>query len=129
MAVNCYERFYPITNAKESDNPFDAEPNVLSVSIAYSKGGVNYFSYRQEERGFWLHIQPERRSGHTVTCSPMDGVKTCVEQVSRFSAKAFNNCVADIDKYVKDYVRPYCEQNGIKISDTFSENYRERHVA
>ena len=29
----------------------------LKVEVFYSKGGLNYFNYKEEKRGYWLSVR------------------------------------------------------------------------
>jgi hypothetical protein len=34
------------------------DANNLKVSVFYSKGGLNYFNYKDEARGYWASVNP-----------------------------------------------------------------------
>lgn len=87
----------------------------IHVYTAYNKGGINYFTYKEEKRGYSLHVQPEQRGGNTVSCCPMDGVKTFLVECGRKSkgaeAKA-DTLAAENEKQLLDYV---CNKCGLEI--------------
>jgi len=35
------------------------EVNRINVELRFSAGGMNYATYKNEERGYWLSVQPE----------------------------------------------------------------------
>lgn len=59
----------------------------LVVSVHYSKGGMNYASYNQEPRGYYLSVSPETRGGGTVSFTLFSGTKSFLEPAKAFSAK------------------------------------------
>jgi hypothetical protein len=73
--------------------------NTLKIKLYYSKGGLNYSSYKEEPRGIYLSVTPvkiEERSGYvTETYIAFSGVKDIILPQNRFSAKALNSLVVD----------------------------------
>lgn len=35
--------------------------NYLRIDLDYSKGGYNYFTYKNEPRGYYIHVSPVNR--------------------------------------------------------------------
>lgn len=66
-------------------------PNVLSLSVSYSKGGINYFTYKDEPRGYYLHITPQklesREFGAVWQTVMGSGCKLFLHSVQRQSEK------------------------------------------
>lgn len=66
--------------------------NNLKVELYYSLGGMNYFTYKTEKRGYYLSVTPveiNNRDGWTSECYTMfSGIKQLVKEVGRKSAKA-----------------------------------------
>jgi len=83
----------------------------IHVYTRYSKGGVNMFTYKNEQRGYSLHVQPEKRERNAISSCPMDGVKTflveCKRQCKSAEAKA-DMLAADNEKRLIDYVCTRC---------------------
>ena len=89
------EQFIPVTGIDKSiaanpDRCID-NPNRLRLSLSYTTGGVNYFTYKNEARGYYLHVTPEKVENHgfgNAICSLMgSGVKDLVLEVGRQSDK------------------------------------------
>lgn len=72
--------------ATKSENVF------LKVEVYYSLGGMNYFTYKSEPRGYYLSVTPiERidRGGYFVEIqSAFSGYKMILKEVKRKSKKA-----------------------------------------
>ena len=70
-----------------------ADGEEMEVHLAYSEGGINYFTYKTEQRGFYVHMTPvkvERHSGYKTTSRKlMDdrGRKVLVEEAKRRNKK------------------------------------------
>lgn len=83
----------------------------IHVYTSYSKGGMNMFTYKNEKRGYSLHVQPESRGNGCVSCCPMDGVKTFLVECGRKGKKAEANADAlavENEKRLLDYVCARC---------------------
>jgi len=63
--------------------------------VYYNKGGMNYFSGRTEERGYYLSVSPvERDERGIIECyTAFSGVKTLILPVKRQSDKAYQQSV------------------------------------
>lgn len=72
--------------------PTNRENHFIKCELYYSLGGMNYFTYKNEPRGYYVSIVPvERTSRGGVTCESytvFSGVKQCVVTVARKSKKA-----------------------------------------
>ena len=70
----------------------------IEVSIYYALGGMSYYTYKQEPRGFWLSVRAvkiEQQEGYTVRSFTMfKGYKHFLKAVKRKSAKAMSEAVA-----------------------------------
>lgn len=61
--------------------------NTMTLQVYYSKGGVNLWTYKNEQRGYYISVQPEYRHGCCVEMTCFTGYKKLVEPATRFSAK------------------------------------------
>ncbi len=59
----------------------------LDVSVYYSLGGMNYFSGRGEERGFYLSVTPVKKEHGMVSYEMFTGIKMFIHPANRFSEK------------------------------------------
>jgi hypothetical protein len=60
----------------------------LRLEVAYNKGGLNVWNYKQERRGYYLLITPVERGGNMESFVAFSGGKILLKEVSRASAKA-----------------------------------------
>ena len=95
MSNKRIEQDIPITTVDRSraSHPHECidNPTHLKLSLYYSTGGINYFTSRNEARGYYLSVSPvrieKRDYGDTIATSLMSGVKDLVLEVSRQSDK------------------------------------------
>ena len=86
MSNKRIEQDIPITTVDRSraSHPHECidNPTHLKLSLYYSTGGINYFTSRNEARGYYLSVSPvrieKRDYGDTIATSLMSGVKDLV---------------------------------------------------
>lgn len=93
--------------------------NYLRIDMDYSKGGYNYFTYKNEPRGYYIHVSPvnrEIRDGYTMeSYTAFSGIKDCILEVTRKS-KAAENQAAEIFERVKDrYIDFILDKYGLTL--------------
>lgn len=75
--------------------------NHVSVSFYVGEGGINYFTYKQEKKGYYISVTPQTVEEHngysTVRTTMFSGLKMLLKEVSRKSKKSFNECINEID--------------------------------
>jgi len=94
-----------------------SEWGFLDVRLYYSLGGMNVWHYVKEPRGYYLSVTPAKsdRPG-VVCCSPMEGTKTCVLEVSRKSEKGAARALDRIDEVLPDLIAAVCSRIGAKVA-------------
>ena len=106
------EHSYIITKNPEKDK----SSNVLTAQIYYSLGGMNYFSYRSEPRGYYFSITPERRGKGTVSFSMSNpGAKHCFMEVKRRTKKNETAAGEMWDECIDKYFKPWCNAKGYEV--------------
>ena len=65
----------------------DSQTNRIRLSVDYNLGGINYFTYKNELRGYTLHATPEYAHGYMMQCMLGTGVKHLLLEVPRQSKK------------------------------------------
>lgn len=65
----------------------------LEVSVAYSKGGMSYFSGQVSPRGFYLSVTPVTKGNGMVSFTMFSGIKRLLLEVNRYSDKQFDRAV------------------------------------
>lgn len=94
------------------------DANTLEVEVYYSLGGMNYFTGRNEPRGYYLSVTPAKRSDHCISYVSFTGTKILLKEVKRQSAKAEAEA-EEIAKGKTAYLVTYvCNRNGIAIPTT-----------
>lgn len=90
----------------------------LKVELYYNKGGMNYFTSNNEERGLYLSASPVALSKgdrySTETYSAFSGTKKLVKPMTRFNQKTLDEFVPDTDD-IKTLVIHVLEKNGMKL--------------
>lgn len=103
--------------------------NRLDVSITYALGGINYFTYKNEPRGYYFSIQPWESDGVWRKFTAFSGVKMCALPCNRQSKKRYEEAKGMIDDLAAEYLAEFCEKNGIELlGNEYTENERERKV-
>ena len=89
--------------------------NYIRIDLDYSKGGYNYFTYKQEARGYYIHVSPVEKNGYMETYVGFSGVKACLLEVTRKSNKAEAEAM-EIFQEVKDkYIDFILEKNNLTL--------------
>lgn len=86
----------------------NTDANILEVQLSYNKGGMNYFSGTNEQRGLYLSVTPvnvSRKDGYsTRSFTAFSGIKMLVKEMKRFSQKTLNEfepSKEDLDKLIR----------------------------
>lgn len=78
----------------------------IKIEVQYSKGGLNYFTYKEEPRGVYVIVTPvevKDQGGYQMEqYTAFSGVKSCVKALKRKSEKAEQEIWAKIE--------PVCER-------------------
>lgn len=101
--------------------------NTLKAEVYYSKGGVNWATGRNEERGYYFSLNAVSIENYrgcriegTVASS---GRKTLVLPVQRQSQKRFEQAKAMMDDLMDRYCGQFLDENGMTLADPI--NYEE----
>ena len=88
----------------------------IDVEVFYTKGGMNYFTSKNERRGLYLSVQPVKRGDRMISFTAFSGVKQFVKEMKMFSQKALNEYVPDpeLEKSLIDHV---LEKGNIKLQE------------
>lgn len=103
---------------KVKENP--AKVTHLKIELYYDLGGMNYFTGRAENRGYYLSVSPVTRGTSaggfsSESYTAFTGIKQNIKQVTRKSAKAeAEKLAADAMDNLIDYV---CRKNGLEIAE------------
>lgn len=105
---------------KESENN-RVKATHLKVETYYNKGGYNYFTYKEEPRGFYLSVSPVERSASASgfmmeSYTGFSGVKECVKTVARKSEKAEQEAEVLAQAKEQDLINYVCAKNNLEIA-------------
>ena len=90
----------------------------IKFDIAYIKGGINMFTYKQEKRGYYLIVTPVERDGIMEGFTAFSGTKVLLKEVARQSTKAFREATAIM----------YTALNGIILATLEEEQELQREL-
>ena len=95
------------TISLKTPNKFGA--NSLEVALFYQLDQMNYFTSREEPRGYFLGLQPMNKGGDgTYSYTMFSGKKYFVEPANRFSQKRLEQIAEeradDFDKAIKVFM-------------------------
>lgn len=81
--------------------------NALEVYVYYSLGGINYFSYKTERRGFYVSVKGVRKEDNCVSFqiggnNPADG-KALVQELKRNNKKKLAELADKVFEYAETY--------------------------
>lgn len=81
-------------------------PKELKIEVYYNKGGMNYFTGRPEERGYYLSVSPVERSHSngftTESYTGFSGVKKLILPVARQSEKQYQAALMAAESHVEE---------------------------
>lgn len=103
------KKYIPILN--ESKNA-----NFLKIEIYYHLGGMNYFTGRAENRGYYISVSPVYKSGIMESYTSFTGIKQCISTVSRKSEKAYNNALTIAPEMLPELIEIVCIKNNIQVN-------------
>lgn len=111
-----------------------ADNHVMTFSVAFQGGGINYMNYKKEPRGFCVSLRPIEKEGVTETWMFGSGIKAFLEEAPRYNAKKLNK-LAEVAIEHPDVKRMY-EQIAKDIPaakfpkwDEVMKQWRERGAA
>lgn len=92
--------------------------NCLKVELYYNLGGMNYFTYKTDRRGYYLSVTPVDRSdrGTGFMCESVTlgtGVKMLIKEVQRQSKKATDEAITISKNYWHKLIDYVCQAEGI----------------
>lgn len=110
-------RYYPVTGHYGVTH--------LKAEIYYSLGGINYFTYKNEPRGYYMSISPVQREtrdyGTMESYTAFSGLKQCVLPVQRKSQKKLEEAITYFEENVFEFMKNHFGEYNV---DT--ENYEVR---
>jgi hypothetical protein len=72
------------------------DPQQYDISVSHQQGGMNFFTYKTEARGFYLSVTPVERGDGFVSFTGFSGNKILLEENKRFNRKRFNEIISEV---------------------------------
>lgn len=85
-----FEARIPITDPGALGRQCNGQEHThIEISVSYDAGGINYFTYKTDPRGYTLAVQPVRVTDSTVsfTIGQSAGRRFYIERAPRYNAK------------------------------------------
>lgn len=91
------------------------ENTYLRVEVKYNIGGMNYFTYKDEPRGYYLSVSPVERDGHFESYQAFSGIKQCILEVKRQSKKQAEKAEQLAETYKENLINYVLNKNGLSL--------------
>ncbi len=91
----------------------------VKIELKYNLGGLNYWNYKQEVRGYYLHIQPLQIEKHesciieSYQC--FSGYKALILETKRKSDKAYKTALQMIDNKIAEMLEVIKQSNNLEL--------------
>lgn len=101
------------------------DANHLKIEVRYQLGGVNYATYRNEARGYYLSVTPVNRyisSGlpcESFVC--FTGVKKLILPCSRRSEKKMEQAVGLAQEQKAELIKHVLQENSLQLLEATQE--------
>lgn len=89
--------------------------NKIKIELYYHLGGYNYFTYKEEKRGYYISVTPVLHEGYFETVTAFTGIKQCIKEVTRKSEKAYQTALQQINDFLPDLLKYVCDKNNIEV--------------
>lgn len=104
------------TYLKLKDNGLKATH--LKVETYYSLGGMNYFTYKNEERGYYLSVVPVERGNGMEGFVAFSGVKQLLYAVKRKSKKAEEEAEKLSASCLESLINHVLKKNNLELEES-----------
>lgn len=91
--------------------------NYIKITFEYDLGGMNYFTGRSEQRGYYITVVPVERDGYMESFTAFTGAKQCILTCSRKSAKAEKEAIEKAPAYEKMMVEYIANKYGYILEE------------
>lgn len=88
----------------------------LKIEVYYHLGGMNYFTYKEEKRGYYLSVSPVEKHGGMESYVGFSGIKQLVKGVARKSAKAEAEAEKIASEQVENLIAMVCGKHGLVLA-------------
>lgn len=102
-------RYYKVKNKKET--------TYLKAEIYYALGGMNYFTSRNESRGYYLSVSPVERDRGLESYTAFTGLKQLVLPVQRKSQKKMDEAITYFEEHVNDFIHSHFSEFEVDLDN------------
>lgn len=89
--------------------------NKLKIEVYYNLGHFNYFTGKEEKRGYYLSVTPVFNNGFIESYTSFTGIKQLILPVNRKSGKARANAITEAEKHINTLINYVCTKNNIEV--------------
>lgn len=119
MRIECYVPVAEVDKSKAcGPDMLVVKPNRIRLSVKYSLGGYNCFTYKTDPRGYYLHATPEYAHENMITCALGAGIKHLLLEVPRQSKKRAIEACAKAEQLAPQLVEWCCKEYGLIVEPT-----------
>lgn len=119
MRIECCVPVTGVDTSKARDTRMaDGKTNRIRLSVDYRLGGMNWFTYKDEPRGYYLCATPEYAHEHMVNCVLGAGAKHLLLEVPRQSKKRAMEACAKAEQLAPQLVEWCCKEYGLTVEPT-----------
>ena len=87
----------------------------IKLYTYYKKDAMNYFTYKNEARGYYLSVTPVERARGFESFTAFTGFKVLLKEVTRASKKAEAEAIAERDW--RKYAEIAADEAGLQIAE------------
>ena len=119
MKIECYVPVVEVDKSKAcGPDMLVVKPNRIRLSVKYSLGGYNCFTYKTDPRGYYLHATPEHAYEHKVNYVLGMGAKHLLLEVSRQSKNRAAEACTLAEQLAPQLVEWCCNEYGLTVEPT-----------
>lgn len=89
--------------------PTNKENQFVKCELYYSLGGVNVFTYKNEQRGYFVSVVPVKRERGFESFVAFSGYKQCVVNVARKSKKAEQEALSRYESAKSEMLKRFAD--------------------
>lgn len=115
------KKYIEVRKIVETETLAANEKRVIEISVRYNIGGINYSNYKQEPRGYYVHVQPikikDEASFTVISFRAFTGYKQFLFGVTRQSKKQAERAEILAREVLKEMVQQVMEEQGLEYVD------------
>ena len=95
--------------------------NYIKLEVKYNLGGVNWATYQDEDRGYYIHVTPvklENRGSYNMeSFGAFTGIKAIVKPVKRKSSKAEQEAIKIAEANEAMLIKQVLDFNKLQLAE------------